>query len=75
MSEINSLERVISLTMLLMERKRGWTKSQIFERIQPYREAKSDDAKNKMFERDKNVLRSLGLSLHVEDPDEDNSER
>ncbi len=61
-------ERLINLTMALLASSRFLSKSEIFEIVAGY--AGSAETKERMFERDKNDLRELGLDIEVgtEDP-------
>jgi proteasome accessory factor B len=71
-------ERLLSLTVALMAHRYGLTKEQILSSVSGYREARaegrSSDALEKMFERDKDALRDLGVPIHTvgdhADPDD-----
>lgn len=71
-------ERLLSLTVALMAHRYGLTKEQILSSVSGYREARaegrSSDALEKMFERDKDSLRDLGIPIHTvgdqADPDD-----
>ncbi|MFC0581010.1 helix-turn-helix transcriptional regulator [Micrococcoides hystricis] len=67
MAKIPTTERLISLVVLLVETRKGLTKAQIFEKIETYRDANSPDAREKMFDRDKAVLRSVGIPLQLQE--------
>ena len=56
-------ERLINLTMALLATKRFLSKSEIFESVAGY--TGSDETKERMFERDKDDLRALGINIHV----------
>ena len=56
-------ERLINLTIALLATKRFITKSEIFRTIEGYEG--SLDSKERMFERDKDDLRSLGIEIEV----------
>jgi len=56
-------ERLINLTIALLASKRFITKSEIFKTIEGYEG--SSEAKERMFERDKDDLRSLGIEIEV----------
>lgn len=59
-------ERLFTLTCCLMAAPtQGLSKQNLYDAVPGYREAKSDDARDKMFERDKTVLRDLGVRLEV----------
>lgn len=56
-------ERLVNLTMALLATRRYLTKSEIFRSVSGYEGA--DEAKERMFERDKDALRSLGIEINV----------
>ena len=56
-------ERLINLTMALLASRRYMPKSEIFRRVAGYEGA--PDAMERMFERDKDDLRSLGIEIEV----------
>jgi proteasome accessory factor B len=56
-------ERLINLTIALLATKRFITKSEIFKTIEGYEG--SSESKERMFERDKDDLRSLGIEIEV----------
>ena len=56
-------ERLINLTMALLATKRFLSKSEIFETVAGY--TGSLETKERMFERDKDDLRALGITIHV----------
>ena len=56
-------ERLVSLTIALLGTKRFLTKNEIFDSIEGY-EGEAD-AKERMFERDKEDLRNLGITIEV----------
>jgi proteasome accessory factor B len=60
-------ERLINLTLALLATKRYLKKSEILTNVQGYEG--SQDAKERMFERDKDDLRSLGIEIEVGDLD------
>lgn len=60
-------ERLINLTLALLATKRFLKKSEILTNVQGYEG--SQDAKERMFERDKDDLRSLGIEIEVGDLD------
>lgn len=57
------IERLINLTIALLASKRYLTKSEIFRTVEGYEG--SAETKERMFERDKDDLRSLGISIDV----------
>ncbi len=57
-------ERLVNLVILLLVARNYTTKEQIRELMEPYR-ASSDEAFDRMFERDKDDLRALGIPLEV----------
>ena len=56
-------ERLVNLTIALLATKRYITKSEIFRTVDGYEG--SDDSKERMFERDKDDLRNLGIEIEV----------
>lgn len=56
-------ERLVNLTMALLGTKRYMTKSEIFRRVAGY--SGSSETKERMFERDKDDLRGLGIEIEV----------
>ena len=67
-SGVEKSERLINLTMALLASRRFLTKAEIFRSVEGY--AGSPETMERMFERDKNDLRDLGLEIEVgsEDP-------
>ena len=57
------IERLINLTIALLATKRYLTKSEIFRSVEGYEGAA--ETKERMFERDKDDLRTLGISIDV----------
>ncbi len=57
-------ERLLNLVILLLVARNYTTKEQIRQLMEPYR-ASNDEAFDRMFERDKDDLRSLGVPLEV----------
>ena len=57
------IERLINLTIALLATKRYLTKSEIFRSVDGYEGAA--EAKERMFERDKDDLRNLGVEIEV----------
>jgi len=57
-------ERLLNLVILLLVARNYTTKEQIRELMEPYR-ASNDEAFDRMFERDKDDLRALGIPLEV----------
>lgn len=57
------IERLINLTIALLATKRYLTKSEIFKTIDGYEG--SAESKERMFERDKDDLRALGIEIEV----------
>ena len=65
---IAKAERLMNLALCLMNTRRPLSKKELRESIEAYREAwqnSSEDAFNRMFERDKDDLRELGLVIDV----------
>ena len=56
-------ERLVNLTMALLGSKRFMPKSEIFRRVAGY--SGSQETKERMFERDKDDLRALGIEIEV----------
>ncbi len=56
-------ERLVNLTIALLATKRFLTKGEIFRSIEGYEG--NDESKERMFERDKDDLRSLGIEIEV----------
>ena len=57
------IERLINLTIALLVTKRYLTKSEIFRSVEGYEG--SEETKERMFERDKDDLRNLGVAIEV----------
>lgn len=57
------IERLINLTIALLATKRFLTKNEIFRSVDGYEG--SDETKERMFERDKDDLRKLGITIEV----------
>lgn len=60
-------ERLVNLTMALLASPRYLQKSEIFRRVAGYEG--SQETKERMFERDKDDLRSMGIDIEVASPD------
>lgn len=60
-------ERLVNLTIALLNSRRHLTKSEIFSRVYGYEG--SSEAMERMFERDKDELRSIGIKIDVEQID------
>ena len=60
-------ERLINLVIALMASKRFWSKEQIFDAVEGYNG--SSDANDRMFERDKEELRALGIEIEMKSID------
>ena len=58
-------ERLLNLTFMLLSTSRFIPKEQIRRAIGPYREAPSEEAFERMFERDKEELRGLGIDIET----------
>ena len=56
-------ERLVNLTIALLATKRYLTRSEIFRTVDGYEG--SDESKERMFERDKDDLRNLGIEIEV----------
>ncbi|MDJ0343777.1 WYL domain-containing protein [Streptomyces sp. H10-C2] len=62
---IAKAERLMNLALCLMNTRRPVSKRELRESIEAYHEMVSDDAFNRMFERDKDDLRELGLIIET----------
>lgn len=60
---IDKTERLLNLTLALLATKRPMTKAEIFEQIPGY--SGSPESMERMFERDKDELRDLGVTVEV----------
>lgn len=60
-------ERLMNLVMTLLYTRRPMPRARIREIVEQYRDAPSDDAFERMFERDKDELRELGIPLVTEE--------
>ena len=60
-------ERLVNLTMALLGTRRFMPKSEIFRRVEGY--SGSQETKERMFERDKDELRALGIEIEVASDD------
>ena len=60
---IAKAERLMNLALCLLGTRRPLTKRELRTSIEVYMEAGNDDAFNRMFERDKDDLRELGLVI------------
>ena len=57
------IERLINLTIALLATKRYLTKNEIFTSVEGYEG--SPETRERMFERDKDDLRNLGIQIEV----------
>lgn len=62
-SKIEKAERLLNLTLALLDTKRPLTKQQIFESVSGY--SGKPDSMERMFERDKDELREIGIQVQV----------
>ncbi len=62
-------ERLLNLVIALLSTRRALSRSQIRERVASYRDAPNSEAFERMFERDKDELRDLGIPLITEELD------
>lgn len=62
MSQVKT-ERLVNLTMALLNSRRYMKKSEIFKKVSGY--SGTEETKERMFERDKDDLRSLGIEIEV----------
>ena len=73
MARIEAEERQFSLLLALVDTRGGVTKHELFERVAGYQDQRPGDALERMFERDKDVLRELGIVIDVVQPPGDDS--
>lgn len=73
MSRIEAEERQFSLLLALVDTRTGLTKHELFQRVAGYQGQPIGDALERMFERDKDVLRELGIVIDVVQPPGDDS--
>ena len=59
----NRTERLLNLVIALLSTRRGFTKHELFDEIELYREASSEAAREKLFDRDKAFLREQGIPV------------
>ncbi len=62
---IAKAERLMNLALCLMNTRRPLSKRELRSSVEAYREITSEDAFNRMFERDKDDLRELGLVIET----------
>ena len=60
-------ERLLNLVIALLYTRKPLTKDAIRQAVRPYTEAPNDEAFDRMFERDKEDLRAMGIPLVTED--------
>ncbi len=74
--KVDNAQRLLNLTLALSLTKNGFLKRDIWKSVPGYREAlasgATDDALDKMFDRDKLALRNLGIEIEVREIDSDN---
>ncbi|MFD1505181.1 helix-turn-helix transcriptional regulator [Georgenia yuyongxinii] len=63
---VEAAERLLDLVIALTHTPRWMSKRQIRERVNGYADAVSDEAFERMFERDKDLLREMGVPIVVE---------
>lgn len=63
---VDAAERLLDLVIALTHTTRWMTKRQIRTQVNGYADAVSDDAFERMFERDKDLLREMGIPIVVE---------
>lgn len=73
MARIEAEERQFSLLLALVDTRGGVTKHELFERVAGYQGQRPGDALERMFERDKDALRELGIVIDVVQPPGDDS--
>jgi proteasome accessory factor B len=62
---ISKVERLVNLVIALLSTRQFLTAERIRESVAGYEESASDEAFSRMFERDKNELRDLGIPLEI----------
>lgn len=62
-------ERLLNLVIALLSTRRALPRAVVRERVAAYREAPTEEAFERMFERDKDELRELGIPVLTEDLD------
>ena len=65
MARRDKTERLLNLVFAMMSTRRAISRSDIRENVAGYEDARSDDAFERMFERDKDELRSMGLPIET----------
>lgn len=77
-SKSDKSERLLQLTCALLFSERGLTKAELFKSIPAYIEAikggTSEEALNRMFERDKVDLKNTGIQVYTPNPNTDSEE-
>lgn len=73
MPRIEAEERQFSLLLALVDTRAGVSKHELFERVAGYQDQRPGDALERMFERDKDALRELGIVIDVVQPPGDDS--
>jgi proteasome accessory factor B len=63
---VEAAERLLDLVIALTHTQRWMTKRQVRERVHGYADAASEESFERMFERDKDLLREMGVPLVVE---------
>ena len=63
MARRDKTERLLNLVFAMMSTRRAISRSDIRENVAGYEDARSDEAFERMFERDKDELRSMGLPI------------
>ena len=65
MARRDKTERLLNLVFAMMSTSRAISRSDIRENVAGYEDARSDEAFERMFERDKDELRSMGLPIET----------
>ena len=65
MARRDKTERLLNLVFAMMSTRRAISRSDIRENVAGYEDSRSDDAFERMFERDKDELRSMGLPIET----------
>ncbi|MFD1211533.1 helix-turn-helix transcriptional regulator [Arthrobacter sp. GCM10027362] len=62
---VSKTERLLNLTIALLERRRGYSKEELRSLIPSYKDAPTEEAFNRLFERDKEALRDMGVPVET----------
>lgn len=62
-SEYQSAERVLSLLLYLLQKQQGATREEVYQHVPSYRQAPSESAQRRMFERDVKQIEQVGFKV------------